>query len=66
MPISYADFPFLSAILLSCVVGLLAILLTPAHRTRLIKWISAIFSFIPLALSVYLFVTYNKELWSGH
>ena len=60
MPISYADFPYLTAMLLSCVVGLMAILFTPAHRTALIKWISAVFSFIPLVLSIYLFMVYDK------
>ena len=60
MPISYAVFPYLSTMLLSCVAGLLVILFIPSHRTLLIKWISAIFSLIPLVLAVYLFAAYDK------
>jgi len=55
-----APFPYLSAILLSCVVGLIVILLTPTERKGLIHWTSAIFSGIALALSVYVFFTFDK------
>jgi len=55
-----ARFPHLSAILLSCVVGLMVILLTPAERKGLIRWTSAIFSGIALAVSVYVFFSFDK------
>jgi NADH-quinone oxidoreductase subunit M len=55
-----ARFPYLSAILLSCVVGLIAILLTPAERKGLVRWTSAIFSGVALALSVYVFFAFDK------
>ncbi|UCD81979.1 MAG: NADH-quinone oxidoreductase subunit M, partial [Desulfobacterales bacterium] len=53
-------FPYLSAILLSCVAGLLIILFIPEARKQQIKWVSAIFSGITLILSTYLFVAYDK------
>ena len=55
-----ARFPYLSAILLSCVAGLMVILLTPAERKGLIRWTSAIFSGIALALSFYVFFAFDK------
>src|SRR5512136_660877 len=60
MNIEMAQFPYLSAILLSCVVGLMVILVTPAERKGLIRWTSAIFSGIALALSVYVFSAFDK------
>jgi NADH-quinone oxidoreductase subunit M len=60
MTMEMAPFPYLSAILLSCVVGLIVILLTPTERKGLIRWTSAIFSGIALALSVYVFFTFDK------
>jgi NADH-quinone oxidoreductase subunit M len=62
MQITYAGFPYLSAILLSCVVGLLAIIFIPEDRKTLIKWVSAVFSGITLVLSAYLFFAYDKSL----
>jgi len=56
----YADFPYLSIILLSCIVGLLVILFIPEERKTQIKWVSAVFSGITLILSIYLFVAYDK------
>ena len=58
---AFAHFPYLSCILLSCVVGLLIILFLPRHRKQEIKWVSAVFSGIPLALSLYLFLAYDKS-----
>ena len=55
-----AHFPFLSAILLSCVGGLLIILCIPREKTALIKWVSAVFSGLTLVLSLYLFVAYDQ------
>ncbi|MEM5788665.1 MAG: proton-conducting transporter membrane subunit, partial [Syntrophobacteraceae bacterium] len=57
-----ANFPYLSTILLSCVVGLLAIILIPAENKNLIKRVSAVFSGITLVVSVYLFFAYDKNL----
>lgn len=61
MNVEFASFPFLSSILLSCIAGLAAILLVPADRPRLIKWISVIFSGIALALSIFLFCAYDRS-----
>jgi len=57
----FEGFPYLTAILLSCVIGLLAILITPEERKVQIKWVSALFSGITLILSVYLFAAYDKS-----
>ena len=57
-----SEFPYLSAILLSCVVGLLVILCIPEQRKTQIKWVSAIFSGITLVVSAYLFLAYDKSL----
>jgi len=62
MQLTYADFPYLSTLLLTCVGGLLAILFTPAHRIREIKWISAVFSGITMLVSIYIFLAYDKSL----
>ena len=56
----FANFPYLSAILLSCVVALLVILFIPAERKMLIKWVSLVFSGITMVLSIYLFFAYDK------
>jgi NADH-quinone oxidoreductase subunit M len=58
----FSDFPYLSAILLSCVVGLFVILFLPEKRSQQIKWVSAIFSGLTLILSTYLFFAYDKSL----
>lgn len=56
----FAQFPYLTVILLSCAIGLLMILFVPGQREKAIKWISVIFSGIPLALSIYLFCAYDQ------
>ena len=61
MQMAFASFPYLSCILLSCVIGLLIILFLPERRKQEIKWVSAVFSGIPLALSLYLFLAYDKS-----
>jgi NADH-quinone oxidoreductase subunit M len=58
----FTGFPFLTAILLSCVAGLLVILVIPEARKTQIKWVSAVFSGITLILSLYLFLAYDKQL----
>ena len=60
MSIVFTNFPYLSAILLSCAGGLLVILFIPEERKMLIKWISLVFSGITLALSIYLFFAYDR------
>lgn len=62
IPITYAGFPFLTAILLSCLLGLLVILFIPANRKTLIRWTSAVFSGMALLFSVYLFIAYDRSL----
>jgi NADH-quinone oxidoreductase subunit M len=62
MNVTYAQFPFLSVLLLSCVVGFLVILFVPAERRDLIRWVSVLFSGISLLLSIYLFAAYDKGL----
>jgi len=57
----FTGFPFLTAILLSCVAGLLVILVIPEARKTQIKWVSAVFSGITLILSLYLFLAYDKQ-----
>ena len=56
----YTNFPYLSAILLSCIVGLLVILMIPGERKVQIKWVSAVFSGLTLVLSIFLFFAYDK------
>ncbi|MBW1981014.1 MAG: NADH-quinone oxidoreductase subunit M [Deltaproteobacteria bacterium] len=58
----FANFPYLTAILLSCVIGLLVILFIPEERQMLIKWVSLIASAVTVVISLYLFVAYNKTL----
>ena len=58
---AYARFPYLTSILLSCVIGLLVILILPERRKQEIKWVSAVFSGITLAMSLYLFCAYDKS-----
>ena len=57
-----SGFPVLSAILGSCLLGLLVILFIPDGRTRLIKRVSFVFSAVPMLLSVYLFFAYDTSL----
>lgn len=57
----FATFPYLSCILFSCLLGLLIILVLPEERKKEIKWVSAVFSGITLALSLYLFFAYDKS-----
>jgi NADH-quinone oxidoreductase subunit M len=62
MNLSFAGFPFLSAILLSCVAGLVTILLVPPRQKHLIRWVCAGYSGLSLILSIYLFVAYDRSL----
>jgi NADH-quinone oxidoreductase subunit M len=60
MSIELAGFPYLSAILFSCVGGLLVILFTPAERETLIKAVSLVFSAVALAFSIYVYCAYDR------
>ncbi len=62
MHVAAAKFPFLSAILLCCVTGMLAIMLIPQERKLLIKQVSAFFSGTTLLLTLYVFFAYDKDL----
>ena len=62
MQMTYATFPYLSAILVSCVGGLLAILCIPEERKSWIKWVSAVSSGMTLVLSIAVFFAYDKSL----
>lgn len=62
MHLEPANFPYLSAILFSCVAGLLAIVFIPAENKILIKRVSASFSGMTLVLSLILFVAYDRGL----
>jgi NADH-quinone oxidoreductase subunit M len=62
MHMASASFPFLSAILLSCVAGMIVIMLIPADRKAPIKWVSALFSGLTLVLSLIVFLSYDKSL----
>lgn len=61
MPVEYAQFPFLTAILLACVAGLMIIVILPPSREREIKMVSAFFSGITLVISIYLYFAYDKQ-----
>jgi NADH-quinone oxidoreductase subunit M len=62
MNIEFASFPYLSAILFSCVAGFLVILFIPRERETPVKWISLAFSGIALALSIYVYCAYDRTL----
>jgi NADH-quinone oxidoreductase subunit M len=61
MSVASAGFPYLSAILLSCVVALLVILFIPEERKMLVKWVSLVFSGITLALCLTVYVSYDRS-----
>jgi NADH-quinone oxidoreductase subunit M len=57
----FSGFPYLTAILLSCVTGLLVILFVPEENRQAVKWVSAVFSGLALALSVAVFLLYDRS-----
>ena len=61
MATQLAHFPFLTTLLLCCVVGLLAILAIPGRHTRVIKIVGAVFSGLTLAISLYLYAAYDQQ-----
>lgn len=62
MNLEYTNFPYLTIIMLSCVIGLLVILFIPDDRKMLIKKVSAVFSGITLIVSAYLFFAYDQSV----
>jgi NADH-quinone oxidoreductase subunit M len=61
MAYQLANFPVLTMLLLCCGMGLMAILFIPAHKTRAIKIVSAVFSGLTLVISIYLYAAYDKQ-----
>ncbi len=62
MSVASAGFPYLTAILLSCVVALLVIIFIPEERKMLIKWVSLVFSGITLALCLIVYIVYDRTM----
>ncbi|MFC1964467.1 NuoM family protein [Chloroflexota bacterium] len=56
------DFSYLTTIVFLPVVGAILIALIPGLSHRGIKWISAIFTFIPFALAIFLFAIFDRSL----
>jgi NADH-quinone oxidoreductase subunit M len=56
-----ANFPILSAILMSTIVGLLVIVFIPDDRPKLVKQVSLLFSGIGLVLSIWVYFSYDVE-----
>jgi len=54
------DFNYLSTIIFLPMVGAAVIAFIPGLSDRLIRWLSALFTFIPLALSCYLFAIFDR------
>ncbi len=54
-------FNYLTAIIFLPVIGSLIVAFVPGLSDRAIKRTSAVFTFIPLALSIYLFVVFNRS-----
>ncbi len=56
-----AHFPILTAILMTTILGLVAILFIPAERTRLIKQVSLASASIGLVLCIWLYISYDHQ-----
>jgi len=54
------DFNYLSTIIFLPALGAVLIAFIPGLSGRLIKWLAAIFTLVPLALSVYLFAIFDR------
>jgi NADH-quinone oxidoreductase subunit M len=55
------DFNYLSLIIFLPVVGAILIAFLPHLSPRGIRWLAAVFTFIPLALSIYLFIIFDRS-----
>jgi NADH-quinone oxidoreductase subunit M len=51
----------LSAIIFLPVLGAIIIALVPRFSEKAIKWLAAVFTFIPLALAIYLFIIFDRS-----
>ncbi len=56
-----ANFPILSAILMSTIVALLVILFIPDNRPKLVKQVSLVFAAIGLVLSIWLYTHFDAQ-----
>jgi len=54
------DFNYLTTIIFLPALGAVIIAFIPGLSGRVIKWLSAIFTFVPLALSIYLFAIFDR------
>ncbi len=61
MALQLAHFPFLTTLLLCCLMGLLVILVIPGRHARAIKIVSAVFSGLTLVISIYLYLAYDQQ-----
>ena len=55
------DFSYLTTIIFLPVVGAILIAFIPGLSARVIKRIAAVFTFVPLALSIYLFSIFDRS-----
>jgi len=55
------DFNYLTTIIFLPVVGAILIAFIPGLSGRLIRWLAALFTFVPLALSIYLFAIFDRS-----
>ena len=60
-PMEMANFPILSTILLSTILGMLVIMFIPDERTKLIKQVSLGFSFLGVVLCLWLYWAFDTE-----
>ncbi len=62
MELHAAQFPFLSTLLLFCIASLGLVLVLPKNSNTAVKWVSAVCSGATLALALFLFAAYDREL----
>jgi NADH:ubiquinone oxidoreductase subunit 4 (subunit M) len=55
------DFNYLTTIIFLPMLGAAIVAFIPGLSNRLIRWLSAIFTFVPLALSAYLFAIFDRS-----
>ncbi|MFC2072006.1 NuoM family protein [Chloroflexota bacterium] len=56
------DFNYLSTIIFLPVVGAIIIAVFAGHRPRLVKYLAAIFSFIPVVLAIIIFANFDRSV----
>jgi NADH-quinone oxidoreductase subunit M len=56
------DFNYLTTIIFLPAVGAILIAFIPGLSQRAIRWLSALFTFVPLALSLYVFAIFDRSL----